>query len=207
VDNGCEDPTVCLIGAVDHEGRVWIRHEHYQKDMPISAHAAVIKKMLAPYRARGQEPALLVMDGTNKQLFREYAEHGLYFQSARNVRDSVTPGIHRVQECLLTLNNGLPGLIVNPECERTKHEMPAYRWKQQTDPDKDGWEIPLKSHDHSCDVVRYICMARPSPAKIAARRPGYTTEDLIRQEREEFWRSLREDPGDDQSDPVIGGRW
>jgi len=207
VDNGCEDPTVFLLGAVDHYGRVWIRHEYYQKDMPISEHARSFKRLMKPYTSRGQEPTLMVMDGTNRQLFREYSAHGLYFSSARNVKDSVVPGIHRVQECLLPLNDSLPGLMIHPECEMTIRQMQAYQWKKQSDPEKDGWEIPLKSNDHTCDVVRYICMARPEPAKIVQVRGKRTMADVVREERELFFKDRWKDESSDECDPVIGGRW
>lgn len=208
VDNGTEDPTVCLVGAIDHYGRIWIRHEYYQRDRTITEHAGQFKKMLAPYQRRGQDPTLMVMDGTNKQLFREYSTHGLYFSSARNVKDSVNPGIYRVKECLAPLPDGLPGIIVHPECRNTIREMQLYRWKKQTDPEKDGWEIPVKANDHTCDVLRYICMARPEPARIDAPRRRVTFEDMVREEREEMYRQLAEgDQASDEADPVIGGRW
>jgi hypothetical protein len=166
IDNGADDPTAAVIGAVDYRGRIWVRHVYCQRDTAISGHCKAIDEILLPYGGiRSRRFKWKVMDRTNKQLFREYAQNGYHLSGASNTRDSVYPGICRMQEYMKLDAMGEPGIFFHEECEVAIKQHTMYRWKPSSNESMNAPNVPLKSDDHTCDALRYFVMMLPSAPK------------------------------------------
>lgn len=203
VDNGADDPTAALFGGIDYYGRLWIRREHVRRGLAISQHVAGFKRIQAETKGLGgRRFTIMVMDGTNKQLFFEYGQHGMYFSSAGNTKNTLIPGIRRVEEMLLPRADGLPMIIIHPDCPITIDQMSMYQWKP-TQPGKNSYEVPLKFNDHTCDALRYIAMQRPEPALL----PIIETRSNIEIIRDQYFERLRRGstPRENEMCDILGG--
>jgi PBSX family phage terminase large subunit len=88
----------------------------------------------------------------------ELISRGLYVIDAEN---EVLEGIRKVSAML-----GRKRIRIHRRCENLAREMQTYAWderKAQT-----GTEQPLKSHDHTCDCLRYLVQTRISDWRIAS---------------------------------------
>jgi len=148
IDWGFTNPFVCLWAAVDHDGRVYIYDEHYQTNMLIKDHAAIIKSKNEPgiyYRTVADH---------DPQDNAEIRVHGIF---TNNAQKAVSRGIQKVAESLVFQQDGKARLYIFKTSKNTKREMEGYSWAPGRE-DKNEPEEPLKLDDHTPDVVRYIMM-------------------------------------------------
>lgn len=218
VDPGASNPTAALVCGIDQMGRIWVGHEHYSgathtgddgvkyhgHAMPISEHSKRIKALIAEASVAGCRYRGGMMDPAARQLFTEFAQHGLHLGPANN---DVQAGIARIRELLaVDRATGMPGLIVHPRCVHTIDEMLRYRFKEQKAEDRNAWEQPYKFDDHCPDALRYLAMARYRAMDRSRTVEECSMEAMVRRcvERDMKAASSRVER-DDLIDPQIGG--
>lgn len=144
VDFGFTNPFVCLWGAVDGDGRLYIYREHYQAKTLIKDHAAVIK----------DEVAWAVADH-DAQDAAELASLGVQTIPADKGSGSVIGGLQKVKARMKVLADGYPRLFISKACPNLIREMMSYRWPGSKQ-DRNEKEEPVKENDHALDALRYI---------------------------------------------------
>jgi PBSX family phage terminase large subunit len=144
IDYGYTNPFVCLWGAVDNDGRLYIYDEHYRRKTLIGDHADAIK-------ARGGDYLWTVADH-DAQDNAELQARGVY---TINATKDVIAGIQRVKARLAKAGDGKPRLFISPTCVNTLKEIGQYRWAD-SGKNRNEKEEPLKENDHTMDVIRYL---------------------------------------------------
>jgi PBSX family phage terminase large subunit len=165
IDWGFNNPFVCLWGAIDGDGRLYIYDELYVSHVLIKYHAREIKKRQGKFD--------WTVADHDAQDNAEIRDHGIYTLPAQK---DVSIGIQKVAERLVVQGDGRPRFYVFRNCVNTRREMGAYRWQEQKD-GKPAKEEPLKLDDHCPDTVRYIIMEIDNthyirPSKVSAGELG-----------------------------------
>jgi Terminase RNAseH like domain len=96
--------------------------------------------------------------------------------AARKGPGSVNDGIQTVTSLLAVRADGLPGLLVSPECVSTIAEYGLYRYPsvpEGTTSKRDPRDEPVKQADHAMDATRY---ALHGELGEAARTEAYLAE-------------------------------
>jgi PBSX family phage terminase large subunit len=166
IDYGWSNPTAAIFCAIDFEGRWWVIDEHYERELPVSAHAKAIK---AKERALPTSPSSIWLDPSTWAKRSEYespalefADYGIFAGRAQNDR---LGGWNRIDEMLtMRMADGYPGLRIFSSCENLIREIPSLRIKPGTDDvDKEHGD------DHAADALRYAIMSRmPHPVQKPA---------------------------------------
>jgi phage terminase large subunit len=146
IDFGYTNPFVCLWGAVDGDGRLFIYDEHYKTRTLIRDHAALIGGRNHSY--------LWTVSDHDAQDIAELRELGVF---TRNAQKDVIPGIQKVKARLKVQGDGWPRLLVSDKCVNTIKEFSSYRW-QESKADRNDKEEPNKEADHAMDALRYMVM-------------------------------------------------
>jgi phage terminase large subunit len=146
IDFGYTNPFVCLWGAVDADGRLYVYDEHYRSRTLIRDHADVIKR-------RGEGFQWSVSDH-DAQDVAELNACGIH---TRNAQKDVILGIQRLKNRLKVQGDGWPRLMVSEKCVNTIKEFGAYRWQESKESRNDK-EEPQKESDHAMDALRYMVM-------------------------------------------------
>ena len=146
IDHGYTNPFVCLWGAIDEDGRLYIYDEYYKKKTLVRDHAETIK--LRPNKA-----AWTVADHA--------AEANAQLNAAgintSNAQKAVLDGIQRVTSRLKVQEDGKPRLYVTSNCINTIKEAGMYRWAEGRT-GVNMREDPVKEYDHAMDTLRYMIM-------------------------------------------------
>jgi PBSX family phage terminase large subunit len=146
VDWGYTNPFVCLWGAVDPDGRLYIYRELYRTQTLIKDLAAAIHQEEGRFRA--------TVADHDAQDNAELAQHGIRTAPAKK---DVSIGIQKVAERLKEQGDARPRLCVFSNCTNTIREFGKYAWAER----KEGRPIkeePAKLDDHCMDAVRYMVM-------------------------------------------------
>jgi PBSX family phage terminase large subunit len=146
VDFGFTNPFVCLFGAVDYDGRLYIYDEHYKAGSLIADHAGEIK-------VRG-DARWTVADHDAQ----ERAELNACGVATRPAIKDVSLGIQRVAERMVVQKDGYPRLFITANCANLIRELGQYVWETRKD-DRSVKEEPRKVNDHAVDACRYLTMA------------------------------------------------
>lgn len=146
VDFGYHNPFVCLWGAVDGDGRLYIYDEHYEDHTLIKDHAAKIKQREGKFD--------WTVADHDAQERAELEEEGVYTIAATK---DVSNGLQKVAERLTVQGDGKPRLYVFPNCTNVIREIEKYAWAQTKDGTKRK-EEPVKVDDHAMDAMRYMVM-------------------------------------------------
>ena len=146
IDFGFNNPFVCLWGAIDPDGRLYIYDEHYQDHVLIKDHAEAI-------HSRPGNFAWTVADH-DAQERAELEDKGIYTLPAQK---AVAIGLQKVAKRLIIQGDGKPRLIVFDTCKNVIREIEKYAWAAN----KSGMikkEEPVKADDHAMDALRYMIM-------------------------------------------------
>ncbi|MFA6258783.1 MAG: hypothetical protein WCX79_03740 [Candidatus Paceibacterota bacterium] len=146
IDFGFQHPFVCLWGAMDNDGRLYIYREYVENQKLISVHARTVKQLSA-----GESYYWTVSDHDAQ----ERAEYENLDVSTKPASKNVDIGIQHVAERLVTQPDGRPRLYVFDDCIETKRTMARYQWAPQR-PGSTRKEAPLKVDDDPCDALRYM---------------------------------------------------
>jgi len=146
IDWGFTNPFVCLWGAIDPDGRLYIYDEYYQPKVLIKYHARRINRNPGVFRWTVADH-----DAQDNAEIRQFGIH------TRRAQKEVELGIQKVAERLVVQADKKPRLSIFRKCKNTAREMGIYCWQEQKD-GKPVKEEPLKVDDHCPDVIRYIVM-------------------------------------------------
>lgn len=166
IDWGYSKPGVCLWVACLPSGHLYVFHEYvFTKTLP-SVVAATIKKetlnilKTIPHARIGQtigDPAMWGTDsGTGEAIEQTFRKHGVSMLEGDNQR---VLGWSRLREWYAIASDGIPWMVVSPDCRYTVRTIPTLI-TDKNDPE----DINSRSEDHAADAKRYGVMARPSPA-------------------------------------------
>uniref|UniRef100_A0A6M3IHM0 Putative terminase n=1 Tax=viral metagenome TaxID=1070528 RepID=A0A6M3IHM0_9ZZZZ len=148
VDFGYTNPFVCLWGAVDSDGRLWIYDEHYQAKRLIKEHAEIMQQ-------RHDEEYRWTVSDWDAQEVAELANCGVPTNRARK---DVLTGISKVKARFEVQPDGRPRLYIHQRCVNTIRELGMYRWMARAKTGGNEREQPVKELDHACDALRYMVM-------------------------------------------------
>jgi len=148
IDYGYTNPLVCLWGATDEDGRLYIYNEHYQRKQLIAQHAATINGY------ETSEYAWTVADH-DAQDNAEMGSHGI---SPTSAKKDVTIGIQRVKARLEVQKDKRPRMYIHPRCVNLIKEIDLYRWAPMAKTGGNAKEAPVKELDHAMDALRYMVM-------------------------------------------------
>jgi phage terminase large subunit len=151
VDDGYNDPFVCLRVHVDPDGRAHIASEVYESKLIESEKLARVREMLG-----ADKDAPVYCDSASPALIERFRREGINAIPCKKGPDSVVAGISIVQKRLVDAGDGLPRLTVDPCCTNTIREFESYEWKPAEGGLKDK---PREGNDHAMDSARYICEA------------------------------------------------
>jgi len=153
VDFGFTNPSVILKIGIDHDGRMYVLDEFYEKHITDSDLAEWAKNNL-------KDVYLFIADSENPSGIQEFKNRdleckGVKKQSGEPRENFVISGIKRISNLLVIRGDGKPRLFVDQKCVNTIMEFENYRYpeKEEEQPEK---ELPLAVHNHSLDALRYV---------------------------------------------------
>jgi phage terminase large subunit len=167
MDVGLRNPTAAVFGAIDpKEGELVIYNEYYKANTLVPEHAKNLKPLIDEIHAGRLRFMKIDPSAKNKTdpvngksiqgLFQEY---GMFFSPANN----------HIEAGILKVNSYVErGKIkIYHTCVNTVREHLGYKFPElDIDDDKNPDEKPLKKDEHSCDALRYLCMALPDDPEL-----------------------------------------
>jgi phage terminase large subunit-like protein len=177
LDHGYNAPTAWLWHYVDPDGNITTFAEHYEAEMTVEEHAAVVKTMEGTFKRipiiRVGDPAIAQRNGaTGDSIQAQYALNDIEVILGNN---DVIAGINKMNSYLNYTEDRLPRWHITDNCENFLKEIPKYRWKtwsnKKSERDNNVYDIPHKKDDHACDSARYFFMLMPDLTPIAKTPP------------------------------------
>ena len=144
IDFGFTNPFVCLWGAVDHDGKLYIYRELYKAGVLTSIHAETIKRL------SGDERYLMTVADHDAEERAELNKNGIPTDAAKK---TVQPGIQTVQKRFKENR-----IFIFPCCKQLLSEIDSYSWLPPNE-ERNACEEPRKLDDHAMDAMRYMVMA------------------------------------------------
>ena len=144
IDFGFTNPFVCLWGAVDHDGKLYIYRELYKAGVLTSVHAETIKKL------SGNERYLMTVADHDAEERAELNKNGIPTEAAKK---TVQLGIQTVQKRFRENR-----IFIFPSCKQLLSEIDSYSWLPPSE-ERNACEEPRKLDDHAMDAMRYMVMA------------------------------------------------
>ena len=149
IDFGYTNAFVCLWGALDHDGRLYIYREHYLAKTRTAEHA---QKILA---LSGEEHYIATVADHDAGERAELSAAGIHTDGAYK---NVLAGIQCVKNRLAVQGDGKARLYFFRNLKHTLSEIYEYRYAPP-DGRNNLKEEPLKFNDHAMDALRYMVMA------------------------------------------------
>lgn len=151
IDFGYTNAFVCLWGARDHDGRVYIYRELYKARRRTRELAGMINEL------SGKEKYIFTTADHDAQERAELENSNIPTSKAEK---NVTNGIQQVKNFLSIRGDGRPGLYFFRDLRHTLSEIYEYCWEKEKD-GSNAREEPVKFNDHAMDALRYMLMALP----------------------------------------------
>lgn len=155
IDFGFQNPFVCLRGAIDHDGRLYVYRERYASQLIVSDHARGIKAEDA-----GESFLWTAADHDAEDRATLHAS-GIMTRAARK---EIGRGIDAVKARLRRQKDGRPRLFVHRSCANTITEFAEYSWPPGSE-GKQPKEVPQDSNNHAMDALRYMVMELDGPPR------------------------------------------
>lgn len=149
IDFGYTNPFVCLWGAVDPDGRLYIYREWYKSATRTAEHAEMIRKL------SGNERYTVTVADHDAAERAELEMLGIRTEAAEK---NVISGIQRVKCRLADAGDGKARLFFFSDLKNILSEMYDYQWLPASD-NRAAKEEPLKLNDHAMDALRYMVAA------------------------------------------------
>ncbi|HZZ80399.1 MAG TPA: phage terminase large subunit [Gemmataceae bacterium] len=136
IDFGWRNPFAAIWGVLDHDDVLWITHERYLRETPLSDHAAALPREVMWYA----DPAGATEIG-------ELRRAGLLVRRGDN---NIRRGI-----ALVTGRIRSGRLKVAPSCVNLIGEARLYRYPTPAEREQVG-ENPIDAHNHALAALRYL---------------------------------------------------
>lgn len=148
IDFGYTNPFVCLWGALDPDGRLYIYRELYQKGVRTALLGQMIQDMT------GNEKILFTTADHDAGERAELEAAGIYTEAAIK---AVMYGIQAVKTRLAKHGDGKPRLYIFSTLKNILSEMTSYEWLPSSN-GRNAKDTPKKENDHAMDALRYMVM-------------------------------------------------
>ena len=176
-DYGTANATVFLMAGKTYDGVIYVAREYYfagreeaqaQGDFEAQKtdieYAGDLKQfIMEAYPLTGKTYRSSVNDSVNVIVDPAAASFILQLRRQRfkvsKANNSVLDGIRTVASAFSEGN-----LKVSSECVNLIDELHTYSWDKKAQ--ERGIDKPVKSHDHCCDALRYLCMKLKSKTKM-----------------------------------------
>lgn len=168
VDHGFNNPTAWLWHAVSPEGQVVTFSEHYESEMTVEQHAAIVHARNAMFNREPDiycgDPAIAQRNGiTGTSVALEYALHGIPIVPGIN---DVASGVNRVSTYLRpNPETGKPYWLITDNCVNLIREIKRLRWKtwasKKSALENNKHDQIHKKDDHAADSARYFFTLLP----------------------------------------------
>lgn len=158
LDFGFTNPAVCLWGAVDSDGRLYVYDELYKAGLTAEDLADAVL-------SRGWEGSRIIADPEDASARATLRRKGIETEAANK---AVTAGIQSVQQRLRLQDDAMPRLFITKQCYQVLQEMASYRWEVSREGVVGTSEKPHKANDHAMDALRYMVMALDTPPPVYA---------------------------------------
>jgi hypothetical protein len=177
-DYGRDHPTAILLGAVDKNGRIWIRAEHYERELDVPEHEMAVQRLVNDLNfplkgstfTAGWDIFNVKSDGTN--IASEWSSE-FPWGSAPHGPGAVATRIERVSNVLSDMTDGHPGLYVHPDCVNLRYEIARYKYRD------DGSGVPARPsetyRDDAVDSCGCLIQAALTPSSEAAPKSSVMT--------------------------------
>lgn len=149
IDFGYTNPFVCLWGALDPDGRLYVYREHYKASMRTGEHA---KEILRLSESERYFISVADHDAADRA---ELESCGIRTEAATK---EVLSGIQAVKRRLAPQGDGKPRIYFFKELRKLLSEIYDYRWETRRE-GVNAREEPVKLNDHAMDALRYMVMA------------------------------------------------
>jgi len=168
LDHGFRNPTAVLYYAIDHDGTIWLYDEHYEREKPVSHHAACIKGKTNNLSGWADPSIFSKTQSKGSYIFSiadEYRDFGVNLMPA--LKEEENAAISRVNEFLKA------GRIkVFRTCSNFIHEIGNWKWEAP----KAGNTLNLKERpqdkdNHLMDCLKYLVQTRFSAPKADKPKP------------------------------------
>ncbi len=162
IDFGWRNPFAAIWGVLDHDDVLWITHERYLRETPLSDHAAALPRAVMWYA-----------DPAGATEIAELRRAGLLVRKGDN---NIRRGI-----ALVTARIRTGRLKVAPSCVNLIAEARLYRYPTPAERDQLG-ENPIDAHNHALAALRYLVSrinrqaAGIAPAPTEKKRPPVDDE-------------------------------
>jgi len=150
IDFGYTNPFVCLWGALDPDGRLFIYREWYKASTRTAVHAETIKRM------SGDEKYFITVADHDAAERAELESLGIRTEAAEK---NVVAGIQRVKCRLADAGDGRPRVYFFSTLRNLLSEVYDYRWADAGSGNTNAKEEPVKLNDHAMDALRYMITA------------------------------------------------
>lgn len=171
IDFGYTNPFVCLWGAIDGDGRIYIYRQIYMSERTVDEHARHIQRLERWFLENG-EP-----NPERERISSSVADHDAEDRATLVANKIITVpankaisvGIQAVQKRLAPAGDGRPRLFIlngslverdeqlaarhHPTC--LEQEMEVYTWPKAAS-GKPIKEVPIDMFNHACDALRYM---------------------------------------------------
>lgn len=149
IDFGYTNPFVCLWGALDPDGRLFIYREWYKASTRTAEHAETIKRL------SGTEHYVITVADHDAAERAELDSLGIRTTAAEK---NVVHGIQKVKCRLADAGDGRPRIFFFRTLKCILSEIYDYRWETSRE-NGNAKEEPIKLNDHAMDAMRYMVMA------------------------------------------------
>lgn len=164
IDFGWRNPFAAIWGYQDAHDVLWITHERYLRETPLSDHAAGLPREVTWYA-----------DPAGRTEIEELRRAGLVVRSGEN---SIRQGIASING---RIRSGR--LKVAPRCVHLIQESRLYRYPTPAERATLG-ENPIDAHNHALAALRYLVSRLPRRLP-AEERPADPKSDPCDEER--YW--------------------
>lgn len=150
IDFGWRNPFAAIWGVHDCDDVLWILHERYARETPLSDHAAALPREVMWYA-----------DPAGRTEIEELRRADLKIRRGDN---SIRRGI-----ALVTARIRTGKLKVSPTCVNLINEARLYRYPTAAEREQLG-ENPIDAHNHALAALRYLVtrITKPAPVSQAA---------------------------------------
>jgi hypothetical protein len=179
LDWGYTNPAVALVFGVDGDMRVWQLAEYYQRQIRLDDFLSEVLDLSMQYGVQSWwcDPA----EPEHIDTFREKADMAMIPCEIHAADNAIVPGIQTVQRFLSVRNDGLPGLIVQPDCVATIAEFLSYQYDKKLNASDDAFvkEKPKPNQaDHAMDAC-FIAGTLVETARGPVPIETVTTQDYV----------------------------
>lgn len=150
IDFGYTNPFVCLWGALDPDGRLFLYREWYKASVRTAVHAETIRRL------SGTESYFLTVADHDAAERAELDSLGIRTEPAEK---NVIAGIQRVKCRLADAGDGKPRIFFFNTLRNLLSEIYDYRWADGGNGNVNAKEEPVKLNDHAMDALRYMVAA------------------------------------------------